>query len=138
MTCAAPCKQCTHTPRHTPGGQPDDLRCALQVMHTHAQTHPPGEALQRNCRSPSLRTAHLRGPAGTITWRRAFFEALSLAFELTYVRKARRQRGWRRGPMAARSKLPSCQIVIALQSSPGEHFPLLPTLYPPPWVAHVT
>jgi hypothetical protein len=42
-------------------------------------------------------------PAGTITWRRAFFEALSIAFELTYVRKARRQRGWRRGRMAARS-----------------------------------
>ena len=51
-------------------------------------------------------------PAGTISWRRAFFEALSIAFELTYVRKARRQRGWRRGRMAARSKSPSCQIHV--------------------------
>ena len=41
-------------------------------------------------------------PAGTITWRRAIFNSLSRALEVTYVRKARRQGAWRRARLAAR------------------------------------
>ena len=42
-------------------------------------------------------------PAGTVTWRRAFFHSPSHAPEVTYVQKARRQGAWRRARMAARS-----------------------------------
>ena len=44
-------------------------------------------------------------PAGTITWRRASFRTLSPTRDVTYDRKARRQGGWRRARLAARSKL---------------------------------
>ena len=60
----------------------------------------------------------LRRSAGTITWRRASFKTLSLASEVIYGRKARRQGGWRRASMAARSTLSEEADQIALQG-PG-------------------
>ena len=45
-----------------------------------------------------IMSRHLTTPGDTITWRRAFFRALTCTLDASYVGKARRQGGWRRAP----------------------------------------
>ena|SRR6516165_5058052 len=64
-------------------------------------------------------------PAGTITWRRASFRTLSPPLDVTYARKARRQGGWRRARLAARSRL-SEETVQNYFTRPAQRNPFPP------------
>ena len=76
-------------------------------------------ALQRIRPIAAFPPSHLTAAAGTSSCRRAFLHSLTLIFKATYVREARRQGGWRRAHLAARSPLPGMRLAMRCNARYG-------------------